>query len=139
MADPTTHALRRFTQKMAGQTKQANPLAFLSDPRFLYGAGGALAGGLGVHGLMSLLRSEDDEPGYASWLLPALGAAAGGAGGAYGGPQLAAMLAEKFKKKPTEAPKAAPGLSANDAQYQFGNQVETGPGTLPAGGATPTA
>lgn len=89
----TTQVLRKFAQKMAGQTKQANPLTALADPRVLGSLGGAAVGGLGAYGLSRLTQSEEDkETSNTPMVAALLGALAGGAGGYYGGPQLAAML-----------------------------------------------
>jgi len=98
----TTQVLRRFAQKMAAQTKQANPLTALLDSRVLGSLGGAAVGGLGAYGLSRLLQSDEDKENT-PWLMPALGALAGGAGGYYAGPHLAALTQALGKKAPAQS------------------------------------
>lgn len=117
----TTQVLRKFAQKMAGQTKQANPLTALADPRVLGSLGGAAVGGLGAYGLSRLTQSEEDkETSNTPMLAGLLGALAGGAGGYYGGPQLADML----KRRSAMAAAQANAMRTAKPQPEIVNAVD---------------
>ena len=93
MSDLTELSLRRFTQKIAGHAKQANPLTALT-PNVLGGLGGAAMGGLGLYGIARALQSEEDRKrrGMTPALAGLAGALAGGAGGYLGTEPLIAAL-----------------------------------------------
>ncbi len=85
--------LRQFTQKLAGQYKQANPLM---DPQVLGMLGGGALTGLGAYGLARSMQSDEDRENGS--MMPMLAGLAGAGAGAYGGsylPQLIAALRAK--------------------------------------------
>lgn len=97
--------LRNFTQKLAGQTKQANPLV---DPKVLGMLGGGAVTGLGAYGLARALQSDEDRERGS--YIPLLAGLAGAGAGAYGGSYLPQMLASSPTVNKIEAAIKAHGI-----------------------------
>lgn len=119
----TSQVLRKFTQKLAAQNKQANPLTALADPRVLGTLGGSAVGGLGAYGLARLAQSDEDkETSHTPAIAALLGALAGGAGGYYGAPHLAELLKKKpvtIGTPPQSAAELAEAIGAEGGEPAF--------------------
>jgi hypothetical protein len=127
MADQDVLIIRRFTQKLAGHNKQANPMAALASPGVLGTLGGAAAGGLGAYGLARLLQSEEDRRN--GGMMPMIAGLAGAGLGGYGGYNLAGMLGGLY---PSPETKVAP---TTDGLPEIADTVN-GPVDVAAGAAT---
>jgi hypothetical protein len=91
MPSRDVQVLRNFTMKLAAQTKRANPLAALSDPKVLGMLGGGALTGLGAYGLAQSVQSDEDRE--RGGMMPMLAGLAGAGAGAYGGSYLPQLLA----------------------------------------------
>lgn len=97
--------LRNFTQKLAGQTKQANPL---TDPKVLSMLGTGAVTGLGAYGLARAMQSDEDRERGS--YMPLLAGLAGAGAGAYGGSYLPQLLAKSPTVNKIEAAIKAQGI-----------------------------
>lgn len=105
MPSRDVQVLRNFTQKLAGQTKQANPL---TDPKVLSMLGGGALTGLGAYGLARAMQSDEDRERGS--YMPLLAGLAGAGVGAYGGSYLPQMLASSPTVKNIETAIKAKGI-----------------------------